>query len=118
MTAILGGIIYLRYIGRFYAVGDDLKAKVEAPTGAVAEGGCGDVSLYQRVHESGLTELKMFPQLAALTGPMGYFYLDRIQGGLSVEERGEWQTAMAQAEAAGTLFIAQPFHCAVGTNPR
>jgi hypothetical protein len=25
---------------------------------------------------------------------------------------------VAQAEAAGTFFIATPFHCAVGTKPR
>ena len=69
------------------------------------------------LREAGLTELKLLPQLAPLTGPMGYYYLDRIQGTLSVEERNEWNTAMAQAEAEGTLFIAQPFHCAVGTKP-
>jgi hypothetical protein len=29
----------------------------------------------------------------------------------------EWRHAVAQAEAAGTFFIATPFHCAVGTKP-
>lgn len=98
---------------------DDLKTKVEAPPGlrSIAQGGCGDVSLYRRVREAGLTDLKLLPQLAPLTGPMGYYYLDRIQATLGIEERNEWHTAMAQAEAEGTLFIAQPFHCAVGTMP-
>jgi len=48
---------------------------------------------------------------------MGYYYLDRLEAGLSEEKRHEWHTAMAQAETAGTLFMAQPFHCAVGTKP-
>lgn len=34
VTAILGGIIYLRYFGRYYAVGDDLKAKPTRRTSA------------------------------------------------------------------------------------
>jgi len=48
---------------------------------------------------------------------MGYYYLDRLEAGLSDAERHEWHTAMAQAETAGTLFIAQPFHGAVGIKP-
>jgi hypothetical protein len=51
------------------------------------------------------------------TGPMGYYYLARREASLSGEERHEWHTALTQAETAGTLFIAQPFHGAVGTKP-
>ena len=29
----------------------------------------------------------------------------------------EWKAGMAQAVSEGTYFIAQPFHCAVGTKP-
>ena len=29
----------------------------------------------------------------------------------TTEERAVWQIAVAQAEADGTFFIAQPFHC-------
>jgi len=96
-----------------------LKAKVEAPTGlqSVAKGGCADASLYRRMRDAGLTTRSMFPSLAAFTGPMGYYYLDRLEASLSGEERHAWRTAMTQAETAGTLFIAQPFHGAVGTKP-
>jgi hypothetical protein len=96
-----------------------LKAKVEAPTGwqSVAEGGCADASLYRRMRDAGLTDRLMLPGLAAYTGPMAYYYLDRFEARLSDEERHEWHTAMTQAETTGTLFIAQPFHGAVGTKP-
>ena len=59
----------------------------------------------------------MLPGWAAYTGPMSYYYLDRLEARLSDEERHEWHRAMTQAEAAGTLFIAEPFHGAVGTKP-
>lgn len=96
-----------------------LKAKVEAPRGlrSVAQGGCADASLYQRMREAGLIEKQIFPQLTALNGPMGYYYFDRLQASLSVEEASAWRAAITQAEDKQTLFIAQPFHCAVGTKP-
>ena len=47
--------------------------------------------------------------------------LQRIQNQilsvLSPGEAEEWRTAVARAEAEGTFFIAEPFHCAVGTKP-
>ena len=96
-----------------------LKTKVEALMSLqfVDQGGCADVSLYRRMGDAGLIIQRMLPGLAAFTGPMGYYYLDRIEAGLSDEERQEWRTAMNQAENAGTLFIAQPFHSAVGRKP-
>jgi len=33
---------------------------------------------------------------------------------LSPEDTHAWQAAVAQATAAGTFFVATPFHCAVG----
>jgi SAM-dependent methyltransferase len=99
-------------------VGSALKAKVEAPLGFVhAQNGCADVSLYRRMHDAGLTLWRMCPGLVTFTGPMGYYYLDRLEAGLSEEERHEWRTALTQAETTGALFIAQPFHGAVGTKP-
>ena len=100
-------------------IGSALKAKVEAPMGlhVLAQGGCADTSLYRRMRDAGHILRRLFPGLVAFTGPMGYYYLDRLEAGLSDAERHEWHTAMAQAETAGTLFIAQPFHCAVGTKP-
>ncbi|MEE9146962.1 MAG: methyltransferase domain-containing protein [Candidatus Tectomicrobia bacterium] len=97
----------------------ELKARAEAPWGLhiVAQGGCADTSLYRRFHQVGLKDTKLFPHLAALDGPMGYYYLDRIEAALNDEDAQEWRAALSQAERDGTLFIAQPFHCAVGTKP-
>ncbi len=47
--------------------------------------------------------------------PQAQFAYGAILGALSAEETDEWHTSMAQAVAQGTYFIAQPFHCAVGT---
>ena len=97
-----------------------LKAKLEAP-GAMGQGspqGCADASLYRRFKQAGLTQVKMFPQLAAFdrTDPT---VLDYLQGfllqKLSQEEATEWRVARAEADAQGTFFMAWPHHCAVGT---
>jgi len=40
-----------------------------------------------------------------------------IVSSLNPEETEEWRTAVAQAVADKTYFIAQPFHCAIGTKP-
>jgi hypothetical protein len=69
---------------------------------------------------AGLEQVKMLPQLPAFD-PADKFMLDFMQGSLlqllSPDEGREWQAARAQAEAAGTFFMAWPHHCAVGTKP-
>jgi SAM-dependent methyltransferase len=99
----------------------ELKAKVEAPGWASDRGhqlGCDDASLYQRLHQAGLTQIKKFPQFAAFDERSR---LQTMQGEilptLPPDAVQEWRNAVAQAEAAGTFFIATPFHCAVGTKP-
>jgi ubiquinone/menaquinone biosynthesis C-methylase UbiE len=96
-----------------------LKTKVEAPPWADEGGharGCDDASLYQRVHQAGLTQIRMFPQLAAFDDRARLQMLQAsVLPTLSPEEAEEWRAAVAQAEAEGTFFIATPFHCAVGT---
>jgi arsenite methyltransferase len=99
----------------------ELKARVEAPGWASDRGhqlGCDDASLYRRFHQAGLTQVKMFPQFAAFGEPSR---LQSLQGEilptLPPDAVQEWRHAVAQAEAAGTFFIATPFHCAVGTKP-
>ena len=99
-----------------------LKAKVEAPGiigGGVAPGGCGDASLYRRFHALGLTGLKCFPQLVAVVPgqPRLKRYEQQILAALSPPEAETWRRAVAQAETEGTFFIAQAYHCAVGTKP-
>ena len=97
----------------------ELKAKVEAPGWADEGGhprGCDEASLYQRMHRAGLSQIKMFPQLATFDDASRLQQLQAsILPTLSLEEAAEWRSAVAQGEAEGTFFIATPFHSAVGT---
>jgi ubiquinone/menaquinone biosynthesis C-methylase UbiE len=99
-------------------LGSELKKKAEIQRGHVVKEGCADASLYRRMRQAGLKELRMLPQWATFSaGERLEFEQDRIVGILSPEELSEWRNATAQAGAEGTFFIAQPFHCAVGTKP-
>jgi ubiquinone/menaquinone biosynthesis C-methylase UbiE len=98
----------------------ELKAKVEAPglIGQVAPQGCADASLYRRVRQAGLSQIKMLPQFTAFDRAdqtVLQFLEGALMPKLSQEEVREWQTARAQAEADGTFFMTWPHHCAVGT---
>jgi ubiquinone/menaquinone biosynthesis C-methylase UbiE len=98
----------------------ELKAKVEAPGWASDRGhhlGCDDASLYRRFHQAGLTQVKMFPQFAAFDASRLQSLQGEILPTLPPDAVQEWRNAVAQAAAAGTFFIATPFHCAVGTKP-
>jgi hypothetical protein len=101
-------------------LGAATKAKVEAPglfgSGVVASG-CADASLYARFRAVGLTDLHLFPQLTAVTPDDPRFPMFRQQalGALASDEIADWQRAITDAEAAGTLFVAMPHHCAVAT---
>jgi ubiquinone/menaquinone biosynthesis C-methylase UbiE len=98
----------------------EVKSKAEIPRGFVGAQGCADASLYRRFHQTGLTHVQMLPQFAAFEQPQtpqGQFLHDAILGALTAEETQEWQVGIAQAVADGTYFIAQAFHCAVGTKP-
>jgi hypothetical protein len=96
-----------------------LKAKAELPRGNVSEKGCADGSLYRRFRDAGLVSLKMFPQLAPfkLSEPHGKRMEAGILAALSPEEAAQWRTAAESSDAREFLFIARPFHCAVGTKP-
>jgi len=94
----------------------ELKLKIAAlPNGVAGAKGCADGSLYQRFCNAGLQNVQMLPQLATYAGARAHAADERIQAALSPAEITEWQAAVTQAEAAGTFFIALPFHCAVGT---
>lgn len=97
----------------------ELKKKVEAPQllgGNVQENGCADASLYRRMRQAGLVQVRMIPQLAShAEGERLQYMQDRILAALEPGEIDEWRAAIAQA--GGTFFIAEPFHCAVGTKP-
>ena len=100
-----------------------LRAKVDRPglIGAgVAADGCADASLYRRFHRAGLTQLRCFPQLVAITpAEVSRFTIcqQQILAMLTSDEAAEWRSAAVQAEAEGTFFIATAHHCAVGTKP-
>ncbi|HEX5455720.1 MAG TPA: methyltransferase domain-containing protein, partial [Stellaceae bacterium] len=99
-----------------------LKAKVDAPNiigSGVAPHGIADASLYRRMAALGLTDLKCFPQLVPVIpgSPRIERYRQQVLAVLTPEEAGRWHQAEAVATADGTFFIAQPYHCAVGTKP-
>jgi ubiquinone/menaquinone biosynthesis C-methylase UbiE len=100
-----------------------VRAKADRPgmvSGGVATAGCADTGLYRRCQAAGLTQLSCFPQFAVLS-PAEVSRItiikERILATLTGEEVAEWRSAVAQAEADGTFFIAVPYHCAVGTKP-
>lgn len=99
----------------------ELKARVEAPGWASDRGhaqGCDDASLYRRLWQAGLIDVKMFPQFAAFAERARLHTLQgEILPTLTPDAAQEWRQAVAQAETEGTFFIATPFHCAVGTKP-
>jgi SAM-dependent methyltransferase len=98
------------------ALGAALKAKAEIPRGNVANGGCADASLYRRFRDAGLSLLKAFPQLVAFRPdePHGKRLEAGILAGLSPAEATEWRAAVSSTAARELLFIAKPFHCAIG----
>jgi len=104
-------------------IGAALRAKVDKPglIGAgVAAAGCADASLYRRFHAAGLTGLRCFPQLVAMTpAEVSVFtiFQQQILATLTAEEAAEWRSAAARADAEGRFFIATGHHCAVGTRP-
>ena len=97
----------------------ELKTKAEAPRGGASDGpGCADASLYRRFYQAGLTQVRMLPQLANNTDKLRLRFMEaEIFTNLTPEEMEEWQAAVSEAEAEGTFFIAELYHCAVGTIP-
>jgi len=100
----------------------ELKSKIEnVRTQRHNELGCNDASLYRRFHQAGLTAVKMFPQLAVFTtatdGPRLDDMQDRFLHVLDAEELEEFRVALGQALGDVSFFVAEWFHCAVGTNP-
>lgn len=100
----------------------EVKMKVEAPGrlgSGVAAGGCADATIYRRFHRAGLTRLTFFPHLVPVTeaDPRFTLFQQQLLATLDAKDAIEWRSAVAEAEADGTFFMAQPFHCAVGVKP-
>ncbi|HZD41385.1 MAG TPA: methyltransferase domain-containing protein, partial [Terriglobales bacterium] len=97
-------------------LGAALKQKAEAQSGSAEEHGCADASLYQRLLKVGLRPLVIFPQWATYSDGERLDYMEeRILASLTPEQAEEWRQARSRPESHGTFFIAQPFHCALGT---
>jgi SAM-dependent methyltransferase len=101
-------------------LGASLLSKVEAPgvIGQVTPQGCADRSLYRRVHDAGLTRVKMFAQLVFFDRgdtTMLQFMEAAFVPKLSQDEAREWWAARTEAEARGTFFMGWPYHCVIGT---
>jgi SAM-dependent methyltransferase len=103
-------------------VSESIKRKVEAPGvmgGGANPEGCGDIGLYSRFSREGLRSLEMFPYLMTVTGgsQLGYWQTQALAV-LTQAEQEEWRAAAIQSQADGTFFMANHFHCAVGTKPK
>jgi ubiquinone/menaquinone biosynthesis C-methylase UbiE len=99
-----------------------LKAKVDAPGiigGGMAPNGVADMSLYRRLAALGLTGLKCFPQMVSVVPGSERIerYQQQILAALTPTETETFRQAVAAAERDGTFFIAQAYHCTVGTKP-
>jgi SAM-dependent methyltransferase len=96
-----------------------LKSTVEAANrlgAGVQVEGCADASLYRRLKQAGLLQLRMFPQWAIYTeGSYLQVQRGKLLINLSPEDTQRCREALTQAEAAGTFLMVEPFHCAVGT---
>ncbi len=100
-------------------VPDELRTRLNVlgpSTGAgVGDNGCADASLYPRLSRVGLTPLVMGPQFAIYKeGERLNSVLDRLLAMLSKSDARICRDAARQAKTDGTVFVAEPFHCAVG----
>ena len=104
-----------------FPLGAEVQAKAaRAVSAGSAEGGCADVSLYQRFHAADLQQVRKLPHLAVYDDAqsvMAQFYQSRILSALTPGEAIAWQSAVAQAETQGAFMLSVPHHCAVGVKP-
>jgi SAM-dependent methyltransferase len=104
-----------------------LQAKIEAPVGTAGAGGgmhaqgCADASLYRRFHAAGLQAITGAPAWAWARPTTAWWQTNLeplLRSLLTPEEDQTWQQALQQAQADGLpVWLARPFHCAVGTKP-
>jgi SAM-dependent methyltransferase len=100
-------------------VPDELRSKLNGlgpGTGAgCGDDGCADASLYPRFLRAGLTPLMMGPQFAIYKeGERLNGVLDRLLARLPERDVRTCRDAARQAKTDGTVFVAEPFHCAIG----
>ncbi|NKC10967.1 MAG: methyltransferase domain-containing protein [Gammaproteobacteria bacterium] len=77
--------------------------------------GCADASLYRRVMQAGFEHVRMRLQLAVYAGDARALEVrERLLAMLQGDELERAAAAIANAEKAGSFFIAEPFHAAIG----
>ncbi|MFG1301553.1 methyltransferase domain-containing protein [Xanthobacter sp. V3C-3] len=98
---------------------DAIRAKVEVVPPMVSPGGAADASLYRRMRAAGFRDLVPCPAMPSFENGSGFwrFIVGRLEPRLSAEELAVFRVALAEAEAAGTLFVTFPHHGIVGTKP-
>ncbi|HTE83646.1 MAG TPA: methyltransferase domain-containing protein [Dehalococcoidia bacterium] len=94
-----------------------LKRKVEAYSGSKSPHGCADETLVQRFHAAGLKNVRGGPAWSWVT-PADAWWKNvgtQMLASLTAAENRTWDQALAKAAAAGQpIWVARPFHCAVG----
>ncbi|MGI9327148.1 MAG: methyltransferase domain-containing protein [Pseudomonadales bacterium] len=83
----------------------------------VAPGGCADASLYERIIAIDSRPVLMGPRFAFYRNGDSRMndILDRLSAALPADTVDEFQKARDEAQAAGTICVGEPFHCAVMT---
>ena len=98
-----------------------LKEKIEGPGGQMSAQGCADASLYRRFHDAGLQAIAGGPAWAWARPDDAWWQHNvehQIRTMLTPAEDHAWLRTLQQAQADGLpVWIARPFHCAVGTKP-
>ncbi|MFV0297605.1 MAG: methyltransferase domain-containing protein [Hyphomicrobiaceae bacterium] len=119
----IGIVVRAIDMGQWWSLDLDpsLRERAETSPQSVASGGVADKSLYRRLRQAGLRDLKVFPQLVTLDRPDGTIWRyreDHVLAQLDARERTRWIALRQAAEADTGLFQAHAMHCAVATKPK
>ena len=108
------------FLGIHYSVCDEAMVTAARAAGiALGVYTVNDEADLRRLAALGLTGLKCFPQMVSVVPGSERIerYQQQILAALTPAETEAFRQAAAAAERDGTFFIAQAYHCAVGTKP-
>ncbi len=94
------------------------QVETSAGAGGVAAHGCADESLYTRLHDAGLANLRGGPAWVSVSPNQPWWgNVDRqVRNVLDPDAAAVWEQTIAAARVEGSpVWVARPFHCAVGT---
>lgn len=93
-----------------------LNARGPKTSSGASDGGCADGSLYRRLGAAGLTAVEIGPRFAIYRG--GERLADVLKRlAAMLDDDGEvraFHQAIERGREDGSLFVAEPFHCALG----